>query len=81
MTLLDERVSASLSEREKRLEAFARAFAEAVRESREAHEARRQGGQQVPFFGDFAHVAPSTLRELGRWEREARRAVGEWVES
>lgn len=70
-----------MTEREKRLEAFARAFAEAVRESREAHESRQQGGQQVPFHGDFAHLAPSTLRELRWWEREARRALGDEVEA
>ena len=35
-------------------------------------DSRGKGGQQVPFFGDFASVAPSTLGCLKWWARRFR---------
>jgi hypothetical protein len=30
---------------------------------------RNKGGQQVPYFGDFASIAPSAIRDLEYWAK------------
>lgn len=55
-----------LEARERGLRAKVRGFIAAVDAALAHHETKGKGGMRVPFHGDFANVAPSTLREL-RW--------------
>lgn len=57
------------------LRAFAESVATTVEAAEQAREARTKGGQQVPYHGDFAHVAGSTARELRWWANAARAAL------
>lgn len=56
------------------VEAALDAFRDAI-ERAEANLNRPRGGQHVPFHGDFASAAPSTIRELRWWERTLRTAL------
>jgi hypothetical protein len=48
-----------------------------VVEAAEAYATRPQGGQQVPFHGDFASVPPSTRGQLRWWARRLKEASNE----
>lgn len=48
------------------------AFADTVK--RAAESAQKTGGMQVPYHDDFAHVPPSTRRELAWWARHLTEA-------
>jgi len=41
----------------------------------EAHWTRPQGGQQVPFHGDFASVPPSAQNRLRWWSMQMKRVL------
>lgn len=50
-------------------------FVETARAAVAAHR-RPQGGQQVPFHGDFAHLPPSAVRRLEWWAEFFAAALG-----
>ncbi len=49
------------------LEQLVRCFIDTVEAAIRNHESRGHGGQQVPYFGDFANTQPSTIIQLRRW--------------
>jgi hypothetical protein len=53
------------------VEALVREMEDAI-----AHRERPRGGQQVPFFGDFAQAPPSLIARLRWWVRELRSSLG-----
>lgn len=59
-----------------RLRAFAASFAETAEAAVRHHETKGQGGQQVPFHGDFAHLPPSSVSVLRKLAQSAREALG-----
>lgn len=44
-----------------------------------AHDRRYQGGQQIPYHGEFASITPSVVTVLKRYARSLRNTLrGEW---
>jgi len=55
-----------------KLRATVKAFAETVAAAARANARRGQGGQQVPFHGDFCAATPSVLNRLEWWAKHLK---------